>query len=122
MRPDSAVWFPTLKTVSNHYEKDTAVAFLAVQTTFEGHATNTFARGKEVLKKFKLDLPFGQDRAPGVRSGIMRDFKTRGTPWTIIIDPEGLIRCSSFHIAPKEAVKLIDKLKEKATKESAAES
>jgi hypothetical protein len=87
-----------------------------VQTTFEGHATNTFERGKQVLEKFELDLPFGQDGAPGVRPGIMRDFKTRGTPWTIIIDPQGIIRYSSFHIPPGDAIKLIDGFKEDAAK------
>ncbi len=88
------------------------MAFLAVQTVFEGHKSNTFERGKQVLEKFKLDIPFGQDGAPGVRSGVMRDYKTRGTPWTIIIDPDGIIRYSNFHIQPAEAIKLIDGIRQ----------
>lgn len=85
--------------------------FLAVQTVFEGYKANTFDRGKEVLAKFKLDIPLGQDGMPGVRSTVMRDFKTRGTPWTIIIDPEGMIRASTFHIPSAEAIKVIDGFK-----------
>ena len=87
--------------------------FLTVQTAFEGHQANTFKRGKQVLEKFKLDLPFGQDGAPGVRPSIMRDFKTGGTPWTIVIDPEGVIRFSTFHLPAADAIRLIDKLKAK---------
>jgi hypothetical protein len=49
----------------------------------------------------------------------MRDFKTRGTPWIIIIDPQGIIQYSSFHIPPVDAIKLIDGLKESATKKPA---
>ena len=94
-----------------HYEGDDSVAFLTVQTVFEGYAANSFERGKKVLEKFKLDIPMGQDGAPGVRSGIMRDYRTRGTPWTIIIGPDGIIRYSTFHITPEKAIELIDGLK-----------
>lgn len=95
----------------SHYAGDDSVVFLAVQTVFEGYKANSFARGKAVLEKFKLPIPMGQDGAPGERSGIMRDYKTRGTPWTIVIGPDGMVRYSNFHLAPEAAIKLIDGLK-----------
>jgi hypothetical protein len=44
----------------------------------------------------------------------MRDYKTRGTPWTIIIDPQGMIRFSAFHTSPENAIKMIDGFGKKA--------
>ena len=45
------------------------------------------------------------------KSKVMRAYKTRGTPWTVIIDKEGIIRYSGFHITPEDASKLIEALK-----------
>lgn len=41
----------------------------------------------------------------------MSGFKTRGTPWTIIIGKDGIVKYNSFHIKPEAAIKLIDTLK-----------
>lgn len=41
----------------------------------------------------------------------MSGFKTRGTPWTIIIGKDGIVKYNSFHIKPETAIKLIDTLK-----------
>lgn len=103
--------FPTMKKLIDHYKDDESVVFLTVQTVFEGFGTNTFERGKAVMKKFGLTIPMGQDGTKDQRSGIMRDFRTGGTPWTIIIDPEGKVRFSTFHTTPKAAIKLIDSFK-----------
>ena len=53
------------------------VAFVAIQTTFEGHSTND--------------------------SG--------GTPWTVIIDKKGKVRCNDFLISTAKAAETIEKLK-----------
>ena len=41
---------------------------------------------------------------------IMRNYRSGGTPWTVIIDPEGAVVYNHFHIEPKSAVALIEKL------------
>ena len=97
-----------MKQVMEHFKDKEDVAFLAVQTTFEGHSTNTFERGQAVMKKFDLTIPFGQDGDEKTRPQLMRDYQTRGTPWTIIIDPKGVIRYSTFHIERDAAVEMID--------------
>ena len=105
--------FPTLKAVADHYAGDDKVAFVAVQTVFEGFSTNTFAKAKAVAEKFELSIPIGhtagnqQNHTPE----LMRNYRTGGTPWTVIIDPDGQVRFNGFHITEEDAVQLIDALK-----------
>jgi len=102
--------FPTLSELIDHYQGDDRVAFLAVQTVFEGFDTNTPERALATAERYQLDIPVGHDGAPGTPSTLMRDYRTRGTPWTVIIDREGIVRYSDFHIEPARAVELIDGL------------
>jgi uncharacterized protein with von Willebrand factor type A (vWA) domain len=44
----------------------------------------------------------------------MRSYRTGGTPWTILIDPEGTVIFNDFHIDPARAVPAIRGLIEKA--------
>ncbi len=107
--------FPALEEVLNAYKDDPKVVVLAVQTVFEGFGTNTPEAAKKIARKYKLEgIPMGQSGAKGKPSKIMRGFRTRGTPWTIIIGSDGVVRFDDFHIKPAAARKLIDKLKKKS--------
>jgi len=106
--------FPTLQRVSKKYEDDDGVRFVVFQTVFEDRAdkpVNTFENLKKLAKKFELTMPFAQSGSLEDKSKVMRAYKTGGTPWTMIIDKEGIIRHSSFVISPANAVKLIEELK-----------
>ncbi len=106
--------FPTLKKVNEHYAEREDVAFLAVQTVFEGFSTNTHKRGIQIVtEKFGLDIPVGQSGSKDNPSKLMRNYQTRGTPWTIIIGPDGVLRYGDFHIKSEQAIKLIDGLQAK---------
>jgi len=107
--------FPALKEVSDFYMRDEDVKFIAIQTVFEGWATNTPERWKGVANKFGLqDLPFAHSGSEHQRSQVMIDYKSRGTPWTIIIGKDGKVKFNAFHIKPQSAIALIDKLKNEA--------
>ena len=56
-------------------------------------------------------MPFAQSGSREDKSKVMRAYRTRGTPWTMIIDKKGVIRYGDFHITPADAAKLIEKLK-----------
>lgn len=48
--------FPTLKIVREKFKDAVDVAFVAVQTVFEGFEENTFARAQEVAQQYQLNI------------------------------------------------------------------
>jgi thiol-disulfide isomerase/thioredoxin len=102
--------FPTLVELIQRFKDDDRVAFVAIQTTFEGFATNTPSKALATAKQYNLSIPVGHSGIDGRRSGFLRDYRTGGTPWTIIIDSEGVVRFNDFHIDPDKAQHLIEQL------------
>lgn len=98
--------FPSLKYMIENLPPD-KVGFAIVQTVFEGAESNTVERIRETQIKYDLKIPFGHDYVPGGRPTIMDDYRTGGTPWLIIIDPEGNQVFGDFRINAKEAVGVI---------------
>lgn len=101
--------FPTMKKVREKYAGSDDVVFLAVQTVFEGYHANTMANGAKALKKFGLDIPLGLSGTKGKPSNLMRNYKTRGTPWTIVIGKDGKVLTDGFHVNAEEAIASIEK-------------
>ncbi len=108
--------FPTLLKVMKHFEDDPDVVFIAVQTTFEGYSSNGFKQAKETARRYKLDIPVGQSGTRKKYSKVMLNYNTGGTPWAVIIDKDGIVRFNHFSILPEDAIRIIEILKEKATK------
>ena len=104
--------FPTLKKVSENYKDTKDVEFLTIHTVFEGFSINTPAKWKSVADRHELHhLRFAHSGTENKRSAIMRDFRTRGTPWTIIIGKDGKVKYNAFHIKPENAIELIEDLR-----------
>lgn len=103
--------FPTLQKVIEQFDGDSKVAFVAVQTAFEGHSTNTAAAARKTGRRYSLDIPIGHSGESGSRPPIMGSYRTGGTPWTIIIGKDGTVQYNDFHIKPEAAKKLITRLK-----------
>lgn len=105
--------FPTLKILYDTLKDDPDVVLLAVQTTFEGHFTNT----AEKLRKnqLKYDLPISMAHDPGIEGQrlpeTMLKYRSGGTPWTVVINKEGQVVFNQFNIAPDQAIDLIRRLK-----------
>jgi thiol-disulfide isomerase/thioredoxin len=103
--------FPTLAETRSAFAGRDDVAFVVVQTVFEGFSTNTAAKGLTTLKKFALDIPMGHDPGPhGSGSLLMGRYRSGGTPWTVIIDKAGVVRFNGFHIPPARARSTIEGL------------
>lgn len=89
--------FPTMKAVwqalSGH-----GFGFAAVQTVFEGAETNTFERLRENQLRYGLAIPFGHDAIEGRYPSVMADYRTRGTPWFIVLDPQDEVLHSDFRL------------------------
>lgn len=104
--------FPTLYALSQHYKDDPNVAFVGIQTTFEGHNYNTFSKIPGLIERFHLQgIPMGQSGSRWQGSSVMKNYRTGGTPWTIIIDKQGRVRFNHFHIEKDQAIQGIDILK-----------
>ena len=105
--------FPALNAVKDHYQNNNDVAFVTIQTVFEGFHANTFDQAKEIAQKFKLSIPVGHDPGlEGARSIIMDRYRTGGTPWTILIDKQGIVQFNDFQVQPQKMVEIIDGLLE----------
>jgi thiol-disulfide isomerase/thioredoxin len=99
--------FPTLQKVISEFEGNDDLAFVALQTVFEGFQTNTFEAAIKTARDFALDIPVGQSGEDGVRSVVVDRYRTGGTPWTIIIDREGIVRYNDFRITVSQATTII---------------
>jgi len=95
--------FPTLKTLTENFADEKGVAFVAIQTTFEGHHINTAEKLVVTAKRYGLNIPFGQSAGKKGTPDIMRKYRTGGTPWVVLINAEGRIVFNNFHADPKRA-------------------
>ena len=57
--------FSTLQKVMSRFKDSDDVAFVAVQTVFEGFASNTFDHAKQVARSYKLTIPVAQSGEQG---------------------------------------------------------
>lgn len=104
--------FPTLTKMLATYDDDPSVAFVAIQSVFEGFSSNTFEHAQNVASKYELNIPVGHSGNNGVKSPLLRSYRSGGTPWTIIVDPEGTVRYNDFHINVSTATALIEQYKQ----------
>ena len=105
-----SVGFPNLKKLHDKYKDDPGVAFVVIQSTFEGHRINTADKLKPTAAKYDLPIPFGQS-AGGGTPPIMQKYRTGGTPWTVLIDKTGRIQFNDYHLDPERAALAIEQLK-----------
>ena len=91
---------PSLQKMVEALKDNDKVAFFAIQTVFEGSDTNTASKLREEQLRYGLQLPFGHDTPPeGERyPTIMEDYRTAGTPWFIVINPDGEVIYNDFRL------------------------
>lgn len=94
--------FPTFVTLTEELG-DKSVGFAVVQTVFEGAEVNTFDRLRENQQRYGLRVPFGH-AAPSPASidpvpAIMAAYRSGGTPWFVVIAPDGRVVYDGFLLA-----------------------
>ena len=102
--------FPTLKKLTEQFKENNDIVFLAVQTVFEGFKANGVETIERTRRQYVLDIPFGHDDGDGRGSVLMKDYRSGGTPWHIIIDKQGKIVFCGFHVDPDKALELLKKI------------
>lgn len=104
--------FPTLLAVMDMFAEADDVAFVAVQTVFEGFEVNTVAKALESAQRYGLTIPVGHDPGPNDSgSNLLRDYRTGGTPWHVIIGKDGFVHLNDFHVPIGPVCQLIEMLR-----------
>ena len=97
--------FPALKEISDALVGQTNVVFAGIQTVFEGHSVNTVDKVREIQLQYGLRMPMGHDPgARGASPATMRDYRTGGTPWMILIDPGRRVVFNDYGIDVEKAI------------------
>lgn len=112
-----SVGFPNLQKLVEAFPNNDKIVAAVIQTTFEGHTFNTVEALRKNQLRYNLSLPFGHDPGnvdlptdnPNRYPSTMRSYRTGGTPWVTLINPDGLVVFDDFHI---DIEKLIEYLKQ----------
>ena len=94
--------FPTFVTLAEEL-RDKDVGLVAIQTVFEGAEVNTFDRLRENQRRYGLRVPFGHAVADtasmDAMPAIMAAYRAGGTPWFVVIAPDGRVAYDGFLLA-----------------------
>lgn len=84
------------------------VRFAAIQTVFEDFAHNSYDNMLQDQLRYALPIPFGHDAGPDQRGSVlMQRYGNGGTPWFILIDPQGKVLHSHFRIDVNKTMALL---------------
>jgi len=101
--------FPTLKYLHDKL-KDQGFGFAVIQTVFEGGEVNTFEKLHANQEQYGLSIPFGHDTPQEGETypTFMMDYRSAGTPWFTVIDPDGHVVHADFRLDPVRFLKALD--------------
>lgn len=94
---------PTLKNLVDKFGSNEGVAFIAVQTAFQGLTDNTEDKITIAAEEFDLDIPIGHTVKTPEFPSVNGAYKTGGTPWWVIVDKEGIVEYNGHYLNPEEA-------------------
>lgn len=102
--------FPTLKAFSDEFHGHPKVAIAGIQTVFEGFSSNTLEDVRKLQLRYELPITMGHD--PGnsethERPQTMRKYRTGGTPWLILIAPDGTVAFNNFHVNKDKLIEFV---------------
>jgi len=104
---------PALQQMVKALEGNDMVAFLAIQTVFEGFESNTFDKMRETQQSYELKIPFGHDIGDDSTRNIshtMYHYRSGGTPWFIFIDQNDQVVFNGFHLNTEKAIEYLTSL------------
>jgi len=102
--------FPTLKAFCDAFYGHPKVEIAAVQTVFEGFKTNDQAAVRELQLRYDIPATMGHDagdqeaRIPAL---TMINYRTRGTPWLVLINPDGIVVYNNFHVDKQKLIEYV---------------
>ena len=100
---------PAVKKISEAMSGNPNIAFAAIQTVFEGFSTNTIDKVRKTQLQYDLKMPFGHDSGSEHQSpSTMVKYRTGGTPWMILIDPQRKVVYNDFNINADKAIEFLN--------------
>jgi len=104
--------FPTLKAFADEFHDHPKVAIAGIQTVFEGYKSNTLEDVRKLQKRYELPIPMGHD--PGDEAAhelpnTMKNYRTGGTPWLVLIAPDGTVVFNDFHVKSESLIDYVNK-------------
>ncbi len=103
--------FPALQSLVAAFADNPMVEVLCIQTVFEGFEENTLDKIRQTQLRYRLPITMGHDAGDpdtDPKPATMRNFGTGGTPWTILIQPDGDVVFSDFHINADNLIEFLN--------------
>jgi len=81
-----------------------------IQTVFEGYSSNTQDAVRELQLRYDLPVVMGHDPGDSDSHSMpstMKNYRTGGTPWLVLINPEGYVVYNGFHVNSDKLIEYI---------------
>lgn len=105
--------FPSLVKIKDAFKDNPHFTALSIQTVFEGGFINTKSKMDNIQDRYGLhDIVMGHETGKGNphdRPSTMVNYRTGGTPWGIMIDPNGNVIFNDFSINADAAIEYLKK-------------
>jgi hypothetical protein len=102
--------FPTFVTLSEKL-RGRGIGLAAIQTVFEGSDVNTFDRLRDNQRRYGLHVPFGhavaESGSANAAPAIMEAYRSGGTPWFVVIGPDGRVLYDGFRLDAESLVETL---------------
>lgn len=102
--------FPSLKKITDGLEGNDKFISIAIQTTFEGFSVNTSNQMRVIQERYDLPIIMGHDAGTeGSHPYTMKSYRSGGTPWAVLISPDGDVIFNDFSINPESVISFLKK-------------
>jgi len=103
---------PDLKRISDEFKDNPHVTAVSIQTVFEGGWINTKSKLDNIQDKYELhDIVMGHETGKDQKNGLpttMHNYRSGGTPWAVIIAPDGRVIFNDFQVNVEGVIKYFD--------------
>ena len=103
--------FPTLQAFTERFNDHPDVAIAAIQTAFENFTFNSAAAVRDLQLRYKLPIMMGHDsgeKEADSRPSTMRNYRSGGTPWLVLISPDGLVHYNYYHVESERIIAYVE--------------
>lgn len=98
--------FPALtEIVEAMADRPEKLSCAVIQTVFEGFGENSYEALVKTRERYPLKIPFAHDSGDGEGSAMMKAYRSGGTPWFILIGPDGRVLFNDFKISAEGLIK-----------------